>query len=200
MLHHDPLVKKKAHTIISELIENGSRVLDLGCGEGELLCLLKNKGLVSKGSGVEVSEEKVSICIQKGLSVHHSDIDEGLADYPDKSFDYVILSETLQEVHKPKLVIQEMLRVGKKIIVTVPNFGHWRNRCQLFFLGKAPVSENLPHPWYDTPNIHFFTTKDFILFCKQQNLSIVHSVFTCNGAKIQFWPNLFAEEAFFVLM
>ncbi|MDX9755627.1 MAG: methionine biosynthesis protein MetW, partial [bacterium] len=123
----DPSVSPKfEHTIISELIASGSTVLDLGCGEGDLLFLLKQQGKITKGSGVEVCEEKVSISIQKGLSVHHGDLDEGLADYPDKSFDYVILSETLQEVHNPSLVIKEMLRVGHKGIVTVPNFGYWK--------------------------------------------------------------------------
>lgn len=190
---------KHQHEIILSLIEEGSRVLDLGCGEGDLLCLLKERGKIKKGSGVEVSEEKVSICIQKGLSVHHGDLDEGLADYPDHSFDYVILSETLQEVHKPSLVINEMLRVGRRGIVSVPNFGHWRNRFQLFFLGKAPVSENFPYEWYDTPNIHFFTIKDFILFCKRNRYSISHSVYSSQQTRITFWPNWFAEEAFFVL-
>ena len=190
---------KFEHNIICDFIDEGSTVLDLGCGEGDLLCLLKEKGKIKQGHGLEFSEDKISICIQKGLSVQHDDIDKGLEDYPDKSFDYVILSETLQEVRNPLLVIKEMLRVGQKGIISVPNFGHWRNRFQLFFLGKAPVSDNLPYEWYETPNLHFFTSKDFILFCKQQNIKILQSVYTSNRKIITAMPNLFAEEGLYLL-
>jgi methionine biosynthesis protein MetW len=186
------------HEIICDIVEEGSKVLDLGCGGGDLLYLLKERKKV-RGTGVEVSEEMVYECIRKGLSVHHGDVDEGLADYPDKSFDYVILSETLQEVRHPLLVFKEMLRVGKKGIISFPNFGYWRVRFQLFFQGKAPVTTTLPYNWYDSPNIHFFTIKDFICFCEHVDFTIVQSFFVKGEKKITFLPNLCAEAALFVI-
>ena len=187
------------HDLICSIVEEGSKVLDLGCGEGNLLKRLKEqKGIT--GAGVEVSEEKVYACIHKGLmAVHHGDIDTGLADYPDKSFDYVILSETLQEIHKPALVIGEMLRVGKKGIVSFPNFGYWRARMQMFFLGRAPVTKALPYEWYEGPNIQFLTIKDFLRLCTIKSHPIVQSVYFCHGKKITFMPNLRANAALFVL-
>lgn len=187
------------HCFICDIVEVGSKVLDLGCGEGDLLKLLQEKRNVT-GAGVEVSEEKVYSCIHKGLmSVHHGDIDEGLADYPDHSFDYVILSETLQEVRKPALVIDEMLRVGRKGIVSFPNFGYWPARLQLFFLGRAPVTQSLPYEWYEGPNIQFFSIKDFIHFCRKKPHTIVRSIYFLNGREIRILPNLRADSALFVL-
>ncbi len=186
------------HELICNIVEEGSKVLDLGCGKGDLLHLLQEQKNV-QGTGVEVSEEDVCECIHKGLSVHHGDIDEGLADYLDQSFDYVVLSETLQEIHKPLLVFREMLRVGKKGIVSFPNFGYWRARCQLFFLGRAPVTKSLPYKWYETPNIHFFTIKDFLTFCEKEQFNIVRSFYIKHRKLQNFMPNLFAEAALFVL-
>ncbi len=186
------------HEIICSIIEEGSKVLDLGCGGGDLLQILKNKKNI-QGTGVEVSESLVYECIRKGLTVHHGDINEGLADYLDQSFDYVILSDTLQEVHNPILVFKEMLRVGRKGIVSFPNFGYWRARSQLFFLGQAPVTKTLPHSWYETPNIHFFTIKDFFHFCEQEQFQIAQSYFLKKNRQIRFMPNLRAELALCVI-
>ena len=186
------------HEIICHLIEDGSKVLDLGCGGGELLHRLKEKKKV-KGTGVEVSEKLVYECFRKGLSVHHGDIDEGLADFPERSFDYVILSETLQEIHRPLLVFREMLRVGQKGIVSFPNFGYWRARSQLFFLGQAPMTKTLPHSWYETPNIHFFTIKDFYHFCEQEDFHIIQSFYVKRNKPVKWFPNLRAEAALCVI-
>ena len=183
--------------IICEIIEDKSRVLDLGCDEGDLLNLLKQKRNI-EGSGVEVAEEKVYHCISKGLSVHHGDIDQGLADFPDKSFDYVILSETLQEVRKPMLVFKEILRVGHKCIVSFPNFGHWSSRWQLL-LGRSPVTTKLPYQWYEGPNTQFLTIYDFIYFCNEMNYSLVHQFYLRNGKRISLLPNLMADTALFVI-
>ncbi len=186
------------HNMIVDLVEPKTKVLDLGCGEGDLLIRLEEEKNV-EGRGVEVADEKVYKCISRGLAVHHGDIDEGLKDYPDKSFDYVILSETLQEVRRPYLVIEEMLRVGKKGIVSFPNFGYWIPRLQLLFYGRAPITKTLPFEWYDGPNIQFFTIKDFIRFCQQKNINIVQSVFLKEGKPVHILPNLLAESAIYVL-
>ena len=196
--HPSPVVYRFEHEIICHIVEEGCKVLDLGCGEGDLLKLLGDRRKV-QGTGVEVSEQKVYECIHKGLSVHHGDIDEGLSDYPDKSFDYVILSETLQEVHKPRLVIKDMLRVGKKGIVSFPNFGFWKGRLQLLFLGRSPMTQTLPFDWYETPNIHFFTIKDFFHFCERERVQVVQSVFIYKGREITLLPNLLADSALFIL-
>jgi len=186
------------HDIICQLIEKGSKVLDLGCGEGELLLRLQQENGV-QGVGVEVAEEKVYKCIGQGLSVHHGDIDEGLKDYPDKSFDYVILSETLQEVRKPYLAIEEMLRVGRRGIISFPNFGFWKARWQLFAYGTAPITDSLPFEWFDGPNIQFFSIKDFQRFCELKKIKIVQSVYFNGGHKVSLLPNLLAQSALCVL-
>lgn len=183
--------------VICGIVEPGSRVLDLGCGEGTLLKMLQERCQI-EGAGVEVSEEKVYACISKGLAVHHGDIDEGLADFPDKSFDFVILSETLQEVHKPALVFQEMLRVGHKCIVSFPNFGHWTARWQLL-LGRTPITDTLPFEWYEGPNIQFLTIWDFFRFCSKKQYTIDQSRFFRKGKPIRCLPNLRADSALFVL-
>ena len=161
--------------IIASWIEPESQILDLGCGSGDLLKFLINNRQV-KGSGIEHDESKVAECIEKGLSVLQGDINEEILDYPDNVFDYVILSQTLQQVYEPDTLIREMMRVGKKGIVSFPNFSHWRIRSQLFFKGYAPISRQLPYEWYDTPNIRVITIKDFRRFTREVGFSIVKEV------------------------
>lgn len=186
------------HETICRLIPEKSRVLDLGCGEGDLLKLLQDRSQ-AQGMGVEVAEAKVYRCIEKGLVVHHGDIDEGLADFPDQSFDYVILSETLQEIYRPSLVIQEMLRVGRCGIVTFPNFAYWKIRWQLFITGRTPVTETLPYRWYETPNVQFLSILDFEDFCKIKNYTIEQRVYFNEGREVKYFPNLLAQSALFVI-
>ncbi len=191
------------YEIITGIIERGSKVLDLGCGKGDLLkMLIEEKGC--SGVGVDINQNNAVCAIEKGLSIIQGDIDEGLKEFSDGSFDYVILNQTLQSTEKPDYVIKEMLRVGKKVVVSFPNFGYWKVRFYLFFHGKMPKSNILPFEWYDTPNIHLLTVKDFFDFCKKREIRILRQVYM-NKAKIissllsNFRVNLFAEEAIFVL-
>ena len=191
------------YSVITEFIEKGSRVLDLGCGEGGLLKMLIDKKHCS-GSGIEIDQNNVISSIQKGLSVVQGDIDEGLKEFMDNEYDYVILNQNLQSTEKPDYVIEEMLRVGKKCVVSFPNFGYWRVRFYLFFKGRMPKSRMLPFCWYDTPNIHLLTVEDFFDFCKQRNINIKKQVYIKRG-KISknpftgFLTNLLCEEAVFVI-
>src|SRR6202035_5384544 len=148
------------HLLVAEMIEPRSRVLDVGCGDGELLKLLESRGV--DGRGIELSREGVNDCVAKGLAVIQGDADIDLADYPDDGFDYVILSQTLQATRHPRRVLEHMLRIGRHAIVSFPNFGHWRIRAQLMFRGAMPITENLAYTWYNTPNIHFCTIRDFV--------------------------------------
>jgi methionine biosynthesis protein MetW len=184
--------------IVAELVEPGSRVLDLGCGDGMLLDLLIQRKKVI-GRGVEIDDAGVRACIGKGLSVHHSDLDEGLGDYPDQSFDYVILSQTLQTVYLPLLVMQEMLRVGKAGIVSFPNFGYWKVRSQLFARGRMPRTDYLPYEWYDTPNIHLLTVRDFEGFCRKHSFVVERAIYLCDGHRVSALPNVRAKEAIFLV-
>jgi len=161
--------------IIASWIEPGSRVIDLGCGRGELLKYLINHTNVI-GNGIEHDESKVALCIEKGLSVLQGDINEEVLDYPDNSFDYVILSQTLQQVYEPDTMIRSMLRIGKKGIVSFPNFSHWRCRLQLLSSGYAPVTRQLPYEWYNTPNIRVITIKDFRKFIHEVGFNILKEV------------------------
>ena len=147
--------------LVAGMVEPGSRVLDVGCGDGTLLRMLQ-EGRNVDARGIELSQEGVNACVARGLSVIQGDADTDLVDYPDASFDYVILSQTLQATRRPKVVLDHMLRIGRKAIVSFPNFGHWRIRATLSFGGRMPVTENLPVSWHETPNIHFCTIRDFL--------------------------------------
>jgi len=192
------------HKIIAELIDSGSRVLDLGCGDGSLLKFLVTEKSVI-GRGVEITEEGMEMCVSKGLSVLHGDIDEGIRDYRDGFFDYVVLSQTLQVVHRPKFVIKEMLRAGKKAIVSFPNFGNWLVRLDLLFSGRMPKSDVLPFEWYDTPNIHLCTIKDFRILCSEMGIKIEREIYLKNqdaentGLLVRVAPNLFAGIAIYLI-
>jgi methionine biosynthesis protein MetW len=175
--------------IIAEMVASGSRVLDVGCGDGALLELLGRERNVD-GRGVELSRRGVNECVAKGLSVIQGDADTDLADYPDDSFDYVILSQTLQAVRHTEQILMEMLRVGREVIVTFPNFGHWQGRLQLAFGGHMPVSESLPYQWYDTPNIHLFTIRDFERLCAERGIRVLERVVLADGEPVAFMPNL----------
>lgn len=186
------------HLFIVDVVEPGSRVLDLGCGRGLLLKLLVDRKGV-RGTGIEIAEEKVYDAVGKGLSVYHGDIDEGLSYYPDGMFDYVILSQTLQQARQTAFVMQEALRVGRRLVASFPNFGHWRARSQLFLGGRAPVTSALPYEWYDTPNVHSLSIKDFQGFVARNDMCPVRTFFLGHQAEVTRWPNLFAEHAVFVL-
>lgn len=186
------------HRTIYQIVEPGSRVLDLGCGDGELMYLLaKEKGV--KVQGIEIDDEAIYKCVAKGLSVFHGDIDSGLKEYPDKSFDYVILNQSMQQVKKADFVIQEGLRVGKKLIVGFPNFGHLNARSSLFFKGQTPVTPSLPYRWYNTPNLHFLTISDFRSYCVERKIKILNTYYLGNDKIVHVWPNLFAMNAIFVI-
>ena len=166
---------KKEFKVISELIENKSKALDVGCGDGELLkYLLENK--TKDIRGLEISKESVQNCLSKGLSVIEGNAENDLMQFPNHSFDYVILSQTLQAFLNPDKVIKELLRVGKKAIVTIPNFGHWKVRIKLLINGTMPLTENLPYEWHNTPNLHMCTIKDFFIFCEKRNIKIFKSL------------------------
>lgn len=184
--------------IVYEIVDPGSKVLDLGCGDGDLLYLLA-KGKNVKGQGIELDEKSIYQCVEKGLSVFHSDIDSGLPDYPDKSFDYVILNQSLQQVMKVEFVLKEALRVGKKVIVGFPNFASLQARVNLFFRGRAPISSSLPYHWYDTPNTHFLSIRDFGNYCLEKGIRILGSYYLGKKRTIQFWPNLLALNAVFII-
>ena len=191
------------YEIITKFIENGSKILDLGCGDGTLLKMLIERKNCT-GTGIEIDQQNAIQAIEKGLSIIQGDIDEGLKDFSDNEYDYIILNQTLQSTEKPDYVIEEMLRAGKKAVVSFPNFAYWKVRFYLFFNGKMPKSNILPFEWYNTPNIHLLTIKDFFEFCKKRNIKILKEVYM-NKARLinnigkKWHKNLFTEEAIFVI-
>jgi methionine biosynthesis protein MetW len=186
------------YAIISELIEPNTRVLDLGCGDGELLAWLQqNKSVEARG--VELSGSQVQRAIARGVSVYQGDIEHSLADYPDGVFDYIILSQTLQEIREPLRVLREILRVGRRAIVAFPNFGHWRVRLAHLWSGRAPRTALFPHEWYDSPNIHFLTVDDFEDLGSKETWNIERRVFLSGNRRVSLFPNLMAEIAVFLI-
>ena len=195
---------RKDWNLIESLIKDNSRILDVGCGEGDLIQQLE-KNLTAKVHGIEKNGELALKGIAKGLNVTHGDAEKDLLQYSNHSFDYVILSQTLQAMIEPKKILKELLRIGSKAIVSFPNFGHWKIRLQLLFNGKMPITEGLPYSWYDTPNIHFFTLKDFQNLCNEMNIVIENSIgltntgkqFSINGSLLP--ANIITNEAIFLL-
>lgn len=189
------------YKIIADLVPQGATLLDLGCGDGDLLSYLIATKQV-RGSGVDISPAAVEACVARGLSVFHGDLDEGLADYQDGSFDVVSLSFSLQQLRRPRLVVREMARVGRQIIVSFPNFAYWTIRLHLALRGRMPVSKELPYQWYDTPNIHLCTLRDFRCLCREEGLRIEHEyylhTFERPAADLH-WPNLTARIAIFAV-
>jgi methionine biosynthesis protein MetW len=183
--------------IIAGWVGFASKVLDLGCGDGTLLTYLRNSMEV-KGYGVEKDDANWLACLQNGTNVIQMDLEDGLSGFEDQSFDTVILSQTLQAMHKTEEIVQEMLRVGHEIIVTFPNFGYWRNRIQITG-GRMPVSKTLPYQWYDTPNVHLCTINDFENFCKNHKISILERKVITDGNEVGFLPNLFGNLAMYRL-
>lgn len=189
---------------IASWISPESRVLDLGCGAGELMKFLQEEKGV-KGTGIEIDEDKVAEGIISGVTIIHGDIYEEIQDFQDKSFDYVIMSQTLQQVMKPVMLLQEMLRVGKTGIVSFPNFSHYKNRLYLFFKGRAPISRELPYEWFDTPNIRVIPLKDFQRFCRQFGFLVLKEIAISThhhdekGREVKCFPNLFATYGIYML-
>ena len=192
------LLGRSDYAIIGEIVDPGSKVLDLGCGDGELLeWLAAHKNVDARG--VEISGTKVQRAIARGVSVYQGDIDQGLADYPDQAFDYVILSQTLQETRHPLRVLREMLRVARRAIVAFPNFGHWRVRVSMLASGRAPKTRLFPYDWYDSPNIHFLTVDDFEHLARQEELVVERRFFLTGRRRIRTRPNLRAEVAVYLV-
>ena len=192
------------HLLIAEMVDVGSRVLDVGCGDGALLQLLNDTKAVD-GRGVELSREKVNACVARGLSVIQGDADRDLSDYPDQAFDYAILSLTIQSTREPKKVLENLLRIGRRAIVSFPNFGHWEIRSSLLFGGRMPVTHNLPETWHESPNAHLCTIRDFADLCEEIGAKVEQAVaFNASGRRLPIkWSlsmqNLLGEKAVFLL-
>lgn len=189
---------KPDYKAILELVTPGSSVLDLGCGNGDLLALLVSEKKV-RGQGIEIDDKALFECVAKGLNVFHDDIDTGLAEYGDKSFDFVIINQTFQQVKRPDVVMREAMRVGRKVIIGIPNFAHIKARFQMFSGGRAPVTQALPFEWHDTPNLHFLSILDFIEYCSKRTIRIEDSYFFWKSRRVWIFPNLFADTGIFVI-
>ncbi|MDT8284490.1 MAG: methionine biosynthesis protein MetW, partial [Thermovirgaceae bacterium] len=186
------------HQIICDMIQKGATVLDLGCGDGALMSLLMREKDASV-QGIELDAEAVQRCVEKGLTVFQGDIESGLADYPDSSFDDIVLNQSMQEVKKADFIIEESLRVGKRVIVGFPNFAHIRSRATLFFRGKTPVTPSLPYSWAETPNVRFLSIRDFEDFCRGNGLRVLEAIYLGVRRTLTCCPNLFARNAIYVL-
>lgn len=189
---------KSDHKVILDMVEANSSVLDLGCGDGDLLELLTMKKNVH-GQGIEIDEQAIYRCVAKGLSVLHGDIDTGLSEYKDNAFDYVILNQSLQQLKHVETVLFDALRVGKKVIVGFPNFAYCRARLRLFFRGRVPITASLPYTWYETPNLHFLSTLDFLDYCKEKKIIVERKVYLSGENRIRVLPNFFANIGIFLI-
>ncbi len=191
---HDPALKERTDfAAIASWIKPGSKVLDLGCGDGVLLRYLK-QSLSVRGYGVEIDDVNILACIKNGVNVIQNDLETGLSGFESDTFDYVILSQTLQAMHHTESIVKEILRVGREGIVTFPNFGYWRARWRVF-RGRMPVSKNLPYQWYDTPNVHLCTIEDFEAFCAEHGVRILERVVITADSVIKLLPNLLGSLA-----
>lgn len=191
-------IESLEYDLIVKMIEPDSTVLDLGSGSGELMETLTERRN-ARCQGVEIDEEKIMECVARGLSVFYGDLDSGLEDYEDSAFDYVILNHSLQELKSPHLALQDAFRVGKNVIVGIPNFAHFRARAMLFFLGKAPHPPRQEFPWYENPNLSVITVRDFKGYLKFNNIVIQKEIYLNERQRIYFWPELFATRALFLL-
>ncbi len=189
--------------VITEMLPQGASVLDIGCGEGALLKVLKDKGIAARG--IELDKEKVSICLKNGLSVMQGNADIDLEHYPDGGFDFAVLTQVLQVTQHPEKILNEVLRIADKAIVSIPNFGYWQNRTQLLFNGRMPVTKKLSYEWYETPNIHFCTIRDFMVLCEglgvkiEKKLAIRPSGKVISFNKSAVMANLTAELGIFLI-
>lgn len=186
------------HRIIYGIVDAGSKILDLGCGNGDLMYLLAREKN-ARVQGIELDEAAIYECVKKGLSVIHGNIEEGLREYPDAAFDDVILNQSIQQVKKVDEVFEQALRIGRRIIVGFPNFAHLGARSVLFFRGRSPVTESLPFRWNDTPNVRFLSITDFRQFCAERSLRILETHYLDGMKEVRWWPNLLAQDALFVL-
>jgi len=186
------------YRIIIDWIKGESSVLDLGCHEGELLSLIVREKN-ARAHGIEIDEQAIYNCVALGLGVSHQDIDNGLSEYGDEAFDYVILNQSLQQVKKPDVVLKESLRVGKEVVIGFPNFAYYKARFQIFFRGKTPITPSLPYEWYETPNLHFLSISDFAGYCRKRGIKIKRDAFLNGAGIVRILPNLLAQAGIFLI-